>query len=153
MWKIDEAERWFILNSECFNFLDILSRLIRVVLWHWYILVYLQALAGEVGMSSELDEVAKALFNGQIPFIWRRLAPVTLKSLGNWIIHFERRYKQYHAWVSVGVLMALARVGVEQLWRDMTLMSSFRPRHKFIDFKFILAISYENCLFRLLIYS
>uniref|UniRef100_A0A3B5R955 Uncharacterized protein n=1 Tax=Xiphophorus maculatus TaxID=8083 RepID=A0A3B5R955_XIPMA len=49
-----------------------------------------QALAGEVGMSSELDEVARALFNGHIPGIWKKLAPETLKSLGNWMIHFKR---------------------------------------------------------------
>jgi len=57
-------------------------------------------LVGEVGMSSELDDVARALFNGLIPSIWRRLAPDTLKSLGNWMSHFERRYKQYYGWVS-----------------------------------------------------
>ncbi|XP_051514176.1 dynein axonemal heavy chain 10 [Myxocyprinus asiaticus] len=61
-----------------------------------------KALAGEVGMSSELDEVARALFNGQIPVIWRKLAPDTLKSLGNWMIHFKRRYKQYSSWVDEG---------------------------------------------------
>lgn len=60
-----------------------------------------QALAGEVGMSSELDEVARALFNGQIPGIWRKLAPDTLKSLGNWMIHFKRRYEQYILWVRI----------------------------------------------------
>lgn len=54
-------------------------------------------------MSSELDEVSRALFNGQIPAIWRRLAPATLKSLGNWMIHFERRLRQYNAWVSLGL--------------------------------------------------
>ncbi|KAL0193509.1 hypothetical protein M9458_011805, partial [Cirrhinus mrigala] len=57
-----------------------------------------RALAGEVGMSSELDEVARALFNGQIPVIWRKLAPDTLKSLGNWMIHFKRRHEQYSSW-------------------------------------------------------
>lgn len=51
-------------------------------------------------MSSELDDVAKALFNANIPNIWRRLAPITLKSLGNWIIHFQKRLKQYYQWVS-----------------------------------------------------
>ena len=51
-------------------------------------------------MSSELDDVARSLFNGQIPSIWRRLAPDTLKSLGNWMIHFEARLKQYNTWVS-----------------------------------------------------
>ena len=58
-----------------------------------------QALAGEVGMSSELDEVSRALFNGHIPAIWKKLAPDTLKSLGNWIGHFKRRYDQYSQWV------------------------------------------------------
>lgn len=52
-------------------------------------------------MSSELDEVARALFNGQIPAIWKRLAPDTLKSLGNWMSHFKRRYEQYSGWVSL----------------------------------------------------
>ncbi|KAM4891097.1 dynein axonemal heavy chain 10 [Sylvia borin] len=61
-----------------------------------------RALAGEVGMSSELDDVAQALFNGQIPKIWRRLAPDTLKTLGNWIIFFRDRYDQYTSWVSHG---------------------------------------------------
>lgn len=59
-----------------------------------------QALAGEVGMSSELDEVARALFNGQLPNIWRKLAPATLKSLGNWMEHFMKRLSQYNRWVS-----------------------------------------------------
>ncbi|KAM9259890.1 dynein axonemal heavy chain 10 [Cariama cristata] len=58
-----------------------------------------RALAGEVGMSSELDDVARALFNGQIPGIWRQLAPDTLKTLGNWIIFFRARYNQYTSWV------------------------------------------------------
>lgn len=51
-------------------------------------------------MSSELDDVARALFNGQIPGIWQRLAPDTLKTLGNWIIFFRARYNQYTSWVS-----------------------------------------------------
>jgi dynein heavy chain len=49
-------------------------------------------------MSSELDDVARSLFNGHIPAIWRRLAPATLKSLANWIIHFLRRNQQYTGW-------------------------------------------------------
>uniref|UniRef100_K7FM63 Dynein axonemal heavy chain 10 n=1 Tax=Pelodiscus sinensis TaxID=13735 RepID=K7FM63_PELSI len=61
-----------------------------------------RALAGEVGMSSELDEVARALFNGHIPSIWRKLAPDTLKTLGNWMIYFRNRYNQYTSWVNEG---------------------------------------------------
>ena len=61
-----------------------------------------RALAGEVGMSAELDEIAKALFNGQIPGSWRRLSPDTLKNLANWIAHFERRFEQYSTWIEKG---------------------------------------------------
>ncbi|KAK5620023.1 Dynein heavy chain 10, axonemal [Crenichthys baileyi] len=62
----------------------------------------IRALAGEVGMSSELDEVAQALFNGHIPAVWKKLAPETLKSLGSWMSHFKRRYEQYKYWVNEG---------------------------------------------------
>ena len=51
-------------------------------------------------MSAELDEVAKSLYNGFIPSIWRALAPATLKSLGNWMVHFLKRNEQYCKWVS-----------------------------------------------------
>lgn len=50
-------------------------------------------------MSNELDDVARSLFLGQIPSIWRKLAPDTLKSLGNWMLHFLRRFSQYTLWV------------------------------------------------------
>ncbi|XP_033076049.1 dynein heavy chain 10, axonemal [Trachypithecus francoisi] len=61
-----------------------------------------RALAGEVGMSNELDDVARSLFIGHIPNIWRRLAPDTLKSLGNWMVYFLRRFSQYMLWVTEG---------------------------------------------------
>ncbi|XP_045152663.1 dynein axonemal heavy chain 10 [Echinops telfairi] len=61
-----------------------------------------KALAGEVGMSSELDDVAKSLFIGNIPNIWRKLAPDTLKSLGNWMVYFLHRFMQYTSWVTEG---------------------------------------------------
>lgn len=51
-------------------------------------------------MSNELDDVARSLFLGQIPNIWRKLAPDTLKSLGNWMLYFLRRFSQYTSWVS-----------------------------------------------------
>lgn len=62
-----------------------------------------QALAGEVGMSVELDELSKSLYNGHLPSIWRALAPATLKSLGNWMLHFLKRNTQYQQWVSIVV--------------------------------------------------
>ena len=66
-------------------------------------------------MSSELDEVARALFNGQIPNIWRKLAPATLKSLGNWMEHFLKRLNQYNQWVSASFLCR---------WRIVVLFES-----------------------------
>lgn len=69
-----------------------------------------QALAGEVGMSNELDEVARALFNGYIPAIWKKLAPDTLKSLGNWMSHFKRRYEQYSHWVRAHTLSQITHL-------------------------------------------
>lgn len=53
-------------------------------------------------MSSVLDELARALFNGQLPPQWRRLAPQTLKSLGSWMVHYQERFTQYRAWVDQG---------------------------------------------------
>jgi dynein heavy chain, axonemal len=34
-----------------------------------------RALKGEIGMSSDLDELSVSLFNGFLPAMWRRLAP------------------------------------------------------------------------------
>jgi len=34
-----------------------------------------RALKGEIGMSSDLDELSFALFNGFLPEMWRKLAP------------------------------------------------------------------------------
>lgn len=50
-------------------------------------------------MSNELDELSRSLFNGQLPSMWRRLAPATKKTLGNWMDHFFKRNQQYNTWV------------------------------------------------------
>ncbi|XP_066511362.1 dynein axonemal heavy chain 10-like isoform X1 [Hoplias malabaricus] len=87
-----------------------------------------RALAGEVGMSSELDEVARALFNGQIPAIWRKLAPDTLKSLGNWMIHLKRRYEQYSSWVDSGepVVMWLSGLHIPESYLTALVQATCR---------------------------
>ena len=72
--------------------------------------VCLQALAGEVGMSNELDDVSRSLYNGMIPTIWRKLAPATLKQLGNWMSHFQNRFAQYSTWVSQARSMSIKKV-------------------------------------------
>ncbi|KAJ8924399.1 hypothetical protein NQ315_007195, partial [Exocentrus adspersus] len=61
-----------------------------------------KALAGEIGMDSILDNVAYSLFNGQLPNIWRKLAPATCKNLGGWMEYFEMRQQQYFSWSTTG---------------------------------------------------
>ena len=61
-----------------------------------------RALLGEMGMSNELDELANALFNGELPASWRKISPQTQKSLGSWMVHFLRRYEQYKGWIDAG---------------------------------------------------
>jgi dynein heavy chain len=34
-----------------------------------------KALAGEIGMSRDLDDLSSALYNGQLPALWRKLTP------------------------------------------------------------------------------
>lgn len=61
-----------------------------------------KALAGVIGMSSELDDLASSLSNGQLPQSWRRCAPATRKNLGRWLAHFQRRYEQFLSWSTHG---------------------------------------------------
>merc|ERR1719352_343554 len=60
-----------------------------------------RALKGEIGMSAELDVLGTSFFNGFLPPGWARLAPPTMKNLVGWIAHFERRFKQYRAWIDI----------------------------------------------------
>ena len=73
-------------------------------------------------MSNELDDVARSLFNGMIPGIWKRLAPDTLKSLANWMLHFQRRFEQYRFWVSTASGSVPLRVTVVSMWCMRLLM-------------------------------
>ncbi|XP_068620608.1 LOW QUALITY PROTEIN: dynein axonemal heavy chain 10 [Battus philenor] len=57
-----------------------------------------KALAGEIGMDAILDNVSSSLFNGQLPQVWRALAPATCKGLGGWMDHFMARTTQYTNW-------------------------------------------------------
>ncbi|CAM4852615.1 unnamed protein product [Rotaria socialis] len=61
-----------------------------------------RALKGEVGMSNELEDLSRALYNGQLPPVWRRLAPATKKNLATWMDHFLRRNQLYSGWINDG---------------------------------------------------
>ncbi len=62
-----------------------------------------RAIAGEVGMSAELDDVAANLGTGNIPASWRRLVPATEKSLADWLQQMLQRNDQYKNWVCTWV--------------------------------------------------
>ncbi|VDL99694.1 unnamed protein product [Schistocephalus solidus] len=61
-----------------------------------------QALAREVTMSPDLEDLSMSIYNGRLPPGWRKLAPASLKSLANWLVHFHDRIKQYNKWIEVG---------------------------------------------------
>ena len=60
-----------------------------------------RALVGEIGMSQQLEELGNCIFNGFVPPMWLKRAPQSLKSLVNWIEHFERRHNQYREWIEI----------------------------------------------------
>lgn len=77
-----------------------------------------KALAGEIGMNTVLDEVANALYNGQIPNYWRKLAPDTTKTLPYWIEQLIHRASQYRYWFSSGEPLVMWLPGKLWLWTD-----------------------------------
>ncbi|KAJ1617774.1 dynein heavy chain and region D6 of dynein motor-domain-containing protein [Pavlovales sp. CCMP2436] len=81
-----ELERWELLCARMSKSLKELRR----------------AIAGEVGMSTELDHLGSNLYNGQLPDMWRKLTPQTQKMLGPWMVSFLRRHRQYKGWVEEG---------------------------------------------------
>jgi len=85
-----------VLVQELDRFNALLSTMLRTLK------LLLKALVGEVGMSAELDEVGKALYNATIPPSWKKKAPATKANLANWMNHFQRRAAQYKAWVAGG---------------------------------------------------
>jgi dynein heavy chain len=62
-----------------------------------------RALAGEVGMSAVLEELATGLYNGVLPPGWAKLCPQTEKALGAWMDMFQRRQIQYLGWAEAGI--------------------------------------------------
>lgn len=61
-----------------------------------------RALAGEIGFSSQLEDLSTSLFNGQLPSMWAKLTPVTEKQLAAWMLWFQRCYTQYRSWAEHG---------------------------------------------------
>ena len=85
---VQELERWEKLNLIMSKSLSQLKK----------------ALKGEIAMSGDLDAVGTALFNGQLPMMWRNktTTPQTDKMLGSWITFHMKRQDQYSDWVTNG---------------------------------------------------
>ena len=77
-----------------------------------------RALVGEIGFSAQLEEIANALFNGQLPPMWAKLNPATEKMLASWMTWFYRRYQQYKDWGEVGepVVMWLSGLHIPETY-------------------------------------
>ena len=75
IWRVKRAYQVNI-TPICVVLLQELERYNRLIQRMEHTLHQLRkALAGEIGMDAVLDNVAHALFNGQLPDDWRKLAP------------------------------------------------------------------------------
>jgi dynein heavy chain len=94
-----------------------------------------RALNGEIGMSSELDDLSNSLFNAFLPGIWRRLCPQTEKKLGSWIEHFLRRIKQYNGWIDRGepTIMWLSGLHIPESYLTALVQTTCRAKSWALD--------------------
>ena len=54
-----------------------------------------RALAGKMGMTSELVDVSRSVYNKQLPKIWRRLCPESDETLKNFEGHIDAQAQEY----------------------------------------------------------
>ena len=89
-----------------------------------------RALVGEIGFSSQLESLANALFNGQLPSMWAKLNPDTEKMLGSWMLWFQRRYQQYKDWAEVGepTVMWLSGLHIPETYLAALVQSACRDK-------------------------
>jgi len=94
-----------------------------------------RALKGEIGMSSELDELSLSLFNGFLPGIWRKLTPQTNKKLGSWMEFFLKRLKQYTDWVEKEepAIMWLSGLHIPESYLTALVQASCKIKHWALD--------------------
>ncbi len=104
-----------------------------------------QALAGVVGFSAALEELAGALFNNLLPSSWGRLCPPTSRPLTSWLLWMQRRHEQFVSWVQVSLMLLESCILIQQLsivfgicgvesrlkanfdWRDLKAVSWIQP--------------------------
>jgi dynein axonemal heavy chain len=73
-----------------------------------------QALSGEVGISSALEELMESLTTGSTPSKWLRLSPPTCEhlSLAGFLRHTRRRSRQYGTWIEKGQPLSIWLSGI-----------------------------------------
>ncbi|GMH41526.1 hypothetical protein BSKO_09436 [Bryopsis sp. KO-2023] len=89
-----------------------------------------RALSGEIGFSSQIEELADSLFNGQLPPLWAKLNPATEKMLGSWMLWFHRRYSQYKDWAEIGepVVMWLSGLHIPETYIAALVQAACRDK-------------------------
>ncbi|GKT24643.1 Dynein axonemal heavy chain 10, partial [Aduncisulcus paluster] len=95
----------------------------------------IRALAGEIGLSAELDSLANSLFNGEIPKQWRSLAPQTEKKLASWINHLRERCLQYRHWILRGepAVMWLSGLHIPESYLTALIQTACRKKKWALD--------------------
>jgi len=58
-----------------------------------------KALVGEVVMSEELELLATSLFNNQVPAVFAKVGPLSLKPLSSWITDLNERLNFVTKWI------------------------------------------------------
>ncbi|XP_073386148.1 dynein-1-alpha heavy chain, flagellar inner arm I1 complex isoform X3 [Physcomitrium patens] len=111
---LQEVERWNRLVDTMGNSLFHLQR----------------ALGGEIGMSTDLDDLSTALFNGELPSMWRKMTAQTQKMLPAWMAWFQRRYQQYKKWIEVGepVVMWMSGLHIPETFIAALVQSTCRAK-------------------------
>ncbi|XP_024361273.1 dynein-1-alpha heavy chain, flagellar inner arm I1 complex [Physcomitrium patens] len=89
-----------------------------------------RALGGEIGMSTDLDDLSTALFNGELPSMWRKMTAQTQKMLPAWMAWFQRRYQQYKKWIEVGepVVMWMSGLHIPETFIAALVQSTCRAK-------------------------
>ena len=62
-----------------------------------------RALKGEVVMSEDLDKLASAMFNNQVPAAFAKVGPLSLKPLASWINDINDRINFIQKWITDGM--------------------------------------------------
>ena len=61
-----------------------------------------KAIKGQVLMSDQLDKTYNQLLNSEVPWVWKKVAYPSLKSLGSWMQNLKERVEFINNWLTKG---------------------------------------------------